>query len=987
MEIVVDPTTGQWFTVGDFGAEFVNIKKGSIVFNHEQTEELLKKGYVLGRASALASGTAMISGGGSFGSNGSTTQKNKKQKAKAKSKPKSKSKSKTKAKATAAATADVAVEVDVRLNDKQLEEKLKDTLSEMSENFDYINSQYEHDIFMKEKNKTDYKEIVAVYKKMLDELHSQAEAYRAKGLSDNSKTVAEVQKSWWDAYEKMNDVIKEHYELEKSYLENSIKLAKNQYDDAQPRNDYYTMQLRTAQIIEYNKQLQELAHETADYYRSIGLEDLSDEIMECSDAWFQAAQDIKEAKENIVDYLVELVEKSSDAVDELQSAFDSFKTAAEEYSQSGGFITIDTFQDLMTMGPQYMQLLRDENGLLVINRENVEKLMAARIRDLAAQAAVSYARRVANAAEEGAVEDLNELLYATKDVTNATWRLAYATLASADLTKDQYEAALFNINSLYSFMENTITGIGRTMGGEYEKQVDGMTKIIEYVMDMLEDRIEKQKDDLNDLVDSYKDIVDLKKESLKTTKEENEYQKSLKGKLKEMAKLQERINALSLDDSREAQAERAKLMEEMADLQDETSELQADKAYDIQTEALDKQYDAYKEEKDAEIKVLEDSISSYQKKWDMAISYMSDHWSTLYDELIEWNSELGSSLNSEITTEWGNAIELVKQYGSVLEAVLATQKSLKEASISFDIDNKNNDAVSRTTYGTDVSRGANDIATMIKNANDWHKVNGDMQKQLANENLDIGNSLKNYGIDARRRKDGTWYIGNTNYELFDMYERYRQTGNETWLTDPAKAVKQMDKIGEMQKNAEKWLTYDRSNPDEKAKQDELDRANLKLGDELTALGLAVERRNGTWYIKKTGEELFKKYPNKYHSGGIVGVRANVKQDEVLAVLQRGEAVLDEQKQNGLYRLIDFTSVLSDKLGVALKNIDYSIFGGINSQSLVPQTAGVTPTINNSPTITFGDTVIYGANDDTVKKHQEISRNMMNELLDTLHIRR
>ena len=51
-------------------------------------------------------------------------------------------------------------------------------------------------------------------------------------------------------------------------------------------------------------------------------------------------------------------------------------------------------------------------------------------------------------------------------------------------------------------------------------------------------------------------------------------------KLKEIAKLQARIDALSLDDSREAQAERAKLLEEMAELQEDLADEQADKALD-----------------------------------------------------------------------------------------------------------------------------------------------------------------------------------------------------------------------------------------------------------------------------------------------------------------------------------------------------------------------------------------------------------------------
>lgn len=63
-EIVVTPDN-QWYTVGDAGAEFATIPRGSIVFNHKQTEELLSNGRVTssnGRAKALVGGTAFSRG-------------------------------------------------------------------------------------------------------------------------------------------------------------------------------------------------------------------------------------------------------------------------------------------------------------------------------------------------------------------------------------------------------------------------------------------------------------------------------------------------------------------------------------------------------------------------------------------------------------------------------------------------------------------------------------------------------------------------------------------------------------------------------------------------------------------------------------------------------------------------------------------------------------------------------------------------------------
>ena len=52
---------GKYFTVGDNGAEMFKIQKGDIVFNHEQTEALLKNGHISGHGKAYADGTV---GGG-----------------------------------------------------------------------------------------------------------------------------------------------------------------------------------------------------------------------------------------------------------------------------------------------------------------------------------------------------------------------------------------------------------------------------------------------------------------------------------------------------------------------------------------------------------------------------------------------------------------------------------------------------------------------------------------------------------------------------------------------------------------------------------------------------------------------------------------------------------------------------------------------------------------------------------------------------------
>lgn len=70
-EIIVDPDTGVWRTVGTRGAEMVSLPKGAIVFNHRQTEALLRYRRINSRGSAVANGNAFVGGNAYFSDFGS----------------------------------------------------------------------------------------------------------------------------------------------------------------------------------------------------------------------------------------------------------------------------------------------------------------------------------------------------------------------------------------------------------------------------------------------------------------------------------------------------------------------------------------------------------------------------------------------------------------------------------------------------------------------------------------------------------------------------------------------------------------------------------------------------------------------------------------------------------------------------------------------------------------------------------------------------
>lgn len=503
------------------------------------------------------------------------------------------------------------------------------------------------------------------------------------------------------------------------------------------------------------------------------LTDLNDENRDSSQTWKEHENSVKETREQIAELLNSIVEEASDAVDSIQDVYNALHDAADEYAESG-FITVDTLQSIIGLGQKYVAYLMDENGQLVINEERIQAVIAARTQQLAIESSLSYIEALRMAKAEGDIATLNNLLYATEQATNATWGFVYASLAMAGLDENQYQAALQNINAIRALADSAVQSIGKTTGGvtkELEEMQSGLTDILDYVMDMLKQRIQDQIDGLEDMKDAYSEIIDLKKESLQASKDEADYQKSMASKMREIAKLQARIDALSLDDSREAQAEKAALLEELNELQGDLADQQADKTLEAQEDALDKMEESYHEEKDKEIEILEDSISSYQKLYDMAIDYIETHWDTLYGELISWNTQYGDVLSSEITTAWDNCLAAAQRYGSYVSAL---------GSIGSDIESSQSSGMNLPVGDTNYDSASSSedmihaiIKEMYANSQMHHSADANGKRYLSNRNLELGAQLAQYGITAVRGNDGVWYVNRVGGELlYDKYKRY-----------------------------------------------------------------------------------------------------------------------------------------------------------------------------------------------------------------------
>ena len=729
-ELVVDPRTGTYQTVGTNGAEFVDLPKGAIVFNHQQTKEILKNRRINSRGIAYANGNAHFTFLDRTYSIGEDSKPNPKPE-------------------------DYKVNVKVDIN---LEEQLKETLEKMDEEINKALDAYEHKIFLLEKNDGDPSEIVAIYKQMQQEVHDQAEEYRALGLSENSEYIMNLQKQWWDYQDAIQEVVIAAYDEMVSAHENSISLTENLLEQAIESANASDISRYTGDIVEHYRDMQNAVHEQAEYYRSLGYAETSDEISQLSNLWWDYYDKIKTVS---AEAWQQVVDNANDALDNIQGMYDGLKNAAQEYAEYG-YITVDSLQDILSYGIEYLAFLQDENGQLVINEENIQKVIAARTQQMAIESALNYIQQLRTALTNNDTVALLNLTNATNIATASTWDLVYAQLQLLGLSDEQYNNALQRINAMRSLTDMAVTSIGRidTSAKEaLEETSTALEDLLKYVEEMIKQEVENQISALEDQIDKYREIVDLQKESLDLEREKDKYTKDVTEKTKSIAELQARIAMLDLDDSREAQAEKRKLQEQLAEEQSDLAETQADHAYEATSDMLDNMADAYEKEKQKEIEILEDSISSAEKIYQLAIDRINNHWDTLYDDLINWNYQYGNTVQSELISAWNAASGAVQQYGSYLNAVAATQAQIAAFDASSGFTTVGTTGSYDTSGGETMSRIKEIVAQMKANSKQHGNEDADGKLRLNKENLRLGEELqKLIGRTVVRGDDGVWYL-------------------------------------------------------------------------------------------------------------------------------------------------------------------------------------------------------------------------------------
>lgn len=602
-ELVVNPKTGTWHTVDR--ASFENLPKGAIVFNHKQTEELFKNGYVTsggghGRVvGSLLNGTAHASG--TALAEGSDTKNN-----------------------------DVDF-ISIRL--KRLADALDrlTNTAELYENFE-------------EKNLDMQKAIAKAYEGVNENL-SAYNAYMAKANSvgldesyaskvrngsmdieniedDDLRTKITDYQKWYEAAEAVQDTIislkKQVKELAKQKFDNItqsydsfLSLVNAIHDKYSAMNDLFE-EMEGRQSIEY---LQEMGGQNNSAIARLRgqISELLTELHEqetttalpWSEAWVEAQAKINETKKALYEARLELQEVNNEIRKTNWVDYNNLTAQLEAYGDE-----VDTIYNLIG------DLNSFESANAAITQNGISKL------GVLTSSLKNARQQVAN--YETAYEALNK------------------ELQLGVINEQEYQDELLDL----------------------QKSQRGAVESVKKYKDEIVSLI---KDGINAETEAFQKLIEARKKDLSKQKEADDYAKTVADKTKDINRIRAQVAALSGDDSQATKARIKSLQADLLKMEEDLAETRRDHEYNTMVEAYDDEVEHFGEIQDDKIEALTASLAHQNEAISSALTLARDNYATIYGQLNDLVEEYCVSLSNNLVNPWTEATDAINEYQSALK--------------------------------------------------------------------------------------------------------------------------------------------------------------------------------------------------------------------------------------------------------------------------------------------------------------------------------
>lgn len=177
------------------------------------------------------------------------------------------------------------------------------------------------------------------------------------------------------------------------------------------------------------------------------------------------------------------------------------------------------------------------------------------------------------------------------------------------------------------------------------------------------------KEGINTAIDAYSELIDKRKEALQDNSDYRSHTRQVEDYEKQLADIQKQINSYNASGSREDLAKVKDLESQKADIKKKYTEYLEDYQTDKQLDALQKEYDDFKEKQEDKIKELETSLDSQEKTIKDSLSIVKGDYTKVYDELGKLADIYGQKLTDTLMKPWENAKNAYQQYTNAIKDV------------------------------------------------------------------------------------------------------------------------------------------------------------------------------------------------------------------------------------------------------------------------------------------------------------------------------
>lgn len=678
----------KWFTVGDHGAEFTDIQKGDIIFNHKQSESLIKNGYVNSRGKSYASGTAFSAGGGKYrsysfdGEYGYSSSYD-----------------------ISNTVSDVADSIS-----ETVEEVADDTEDKTKQTIDFIEYKLEeietyitnvtnklgnllddtsqtasknnfyNDLVSAEKDRADtYLKAAALYNEkatdLLSNVPSEYQAMAKNGAIAVKDFIGENETEIADAIEEYRTWAKKADDSENGYLESIAEISAKRLE-----------------------QLQDIAD---DFENIVGLTEQHANLI-------QAEMDLlDEAGERLSEnFYNELMKDSKKQIEDLNNKRASLQDILDNAVKSGDVqVGSDDWYEMVNsiydVDDAILECKKDiegfQNSINDLYWDNLDKLID-RIDNVDSELSHLY-NLVSD--EEKVVDEFGNW---TKDGATALGLLAQQ-LEVANFKVEQYGEAIARLEKDYAAGLYSTDEYNEKLAELKENQwdaIEAQESAKKSIIDLNKTRIQAVKDGMQKEIDAYSELIDKKKEELNLQKESHDFSKQVAEQQKNIADIEKRLAVISGDNSASAIAQKKKLQAELAQAKEELEELYYDHSVEKQQEALDKSLEDYQNNKQDEMDALDESLKNEDQIIQDSYATIAANTESLAQNLSDIADKYGITLSDSVTKPWLEGVDAIGIYQEQLDtsasAFTEQLRALKQELVDLQVEsNKTADSIIKAT--------------------------------------------------------------------------------------------------------------------------------------------------------------------------------------------------------------------------------------------------------------------------------------------------